>query len=93
MSSIRGLSFFYLVGFVGFLIEFVSIPVTIGFTSATSIIIASSQTKNLLGLKVDTENFLQTWKEVWKHKDETNISDAWLSIGCCIVLLCLRVRR
>ena len=43
---------------LGFLIDFISVPVIAGFTSAAAITIASSQVKSLLGLKILVESHL-----------------------------------
>lgn len=48
----------------GVLIDFISVPVTVGFTSATSVIIAVSQLKGLLGLQFKSSGFLDTLKQV-----------------------------
>lgn len=48
----------------GVLIDFISVPVTVGFTSATSVIIAVSQLKGLLGLKFKSGGFINTMKMV-----------------------------
>lgn len=78
--------------FVGVLIDFISIPVTVGFTSATSVIIAVSQLKGLLGLKFDSDgSFLDVLKNVSKHIHETHLPDLYLGFSCIIVLLVLRV--
>ncbi|KAI8436033.1 hypothetical protein MSG28_004160 [Choristoneura fumiferana] len=52
---------------LGVLIDFISVPVTVGFTSATSVIIAVSQLKGLLGLKFKSGGFINTIK--MKMKD------------------------
>lgn len=78
--------------FVGVLIDFISIPVTVGFTSATSVIIAVSQVKGLLGLKFDSNgSFLDVLKNVSKHIHETHLPDLYLGFSCIFVLLALRV--
>lgn len=45
---------------LGFLVEFISFPVTAGFISAASVTIASSQLKNLLGIKGGGNEFLES---------------------------------
>jgi MFS superfamily sulfate permease-like transporter len=48
MTLLNGISMF-----AGFLIDFISMPVIAGFTSAACITIASGQVKSLLGLSID----------------------------------------
>ena len=43
----------------GFLIDFISGPVSVGFTSAAAIIIATTQVKDILGLSFPGGKFLQ----------------------------------
>jgi sodium-independent sulfate anion transporter 11 len=76
----------------GVLVDFISIPVTVGFTSATSVIIACSQLKGLLGLSFKANGFVDTVQQVWNHIAETRLWDATLGFTCIVVLLVLRVR-
>lgn len=83
-----------LMGFaqLGFLIDFISGPVSVGFTSAAAIVIASSQIKDLLGLKYVAKEFMEVWNELifkgaYKH---AQLSDALLGFACIIILFVLR---
>lgn len=76
---------------LGVLIDFISIPVTVGFTSATSVIIGTTQLKSLLGLKIKASAFLDTITEVYHHIHETRINDFTLGISCIIILMLMRV--
>lgn len=71
--------------------DFISIPVTVGFTSATSVIIATSQLKGLMGLKFDSSGFADNVRKVVTHAGETRIWDLVLGLSCIILLLSLRV--
>ncbi|XP_063916375.1 sodium-independent sulfate anion transporter-like isoform X2 [Zophobas morio] len=75
---------------LGFLVDFVSTPVVAAFTSAGALTIASSQVKNLLGLKFSAETFTDVWTKVFHHIPETNKWDALLGLACCLVLLSMR---
>lgn len=75
---------------LGFLLDFISGPVSVGFTSAASIIIATSQVKDILGLKVSGTKFVQVWQSIFEHIGETRRWDATLGIVCIIILLLLR---
>lgn len=76
---------------LGFLVEFVSIPVVSGFTSAASLIIACSQIKSLLGLKIHGESFIEIWRELVNNIHRTRIPDLILSCCCILILLTLKV--
>jgi sodium-independent sulfate anion transporter 11 len=76
----------------GFLVEFVSVPVVAGFTSASAIIIASSQVKGLFGLSYSSEGFVDSWTKLFQSIGSTRLWDTVLGVCCIITLLCLRVR-
>ncbi|KAG7210487.1 hypothetical protein KM043_012008 [Ampulex compressa] len=75
---------------LGVLIDFISIPVTVGFTSATSVIIVISQLKGLLGLKISSHGFLDTLTKVVQNIGNTSPWDAAMSFSCIAVLLLFR---
>ncbi|XP_044731461.1 sodium-independent sulfate anion transporter-like [Chrysoperla carnea] len=75
---------------LGFLIDFISGPVAVGFTSAAAIVIATSQIKDILGLTFSAAKFLEVWEEVFAHISETRLWDTVLGIVCMAVLLLLR---
>ncbi|KAG8306811.1 hypothetical protein J6590_038752 [Homalodisca vitripennis] len=75
---------------LGVLIDFISIPVTVGFTSATSVIIAVSQLKGLLGLKFSSSGFLDTLRQVVLNIHKARVLDSALGLSCICFLLLLR---
>lgn len=76
---------------LGFIVDFISMPVTSAFTSATSLIIIGAQLKNLLGLRYSSKGFADSLAHlVWKIGD-TKLGDGVLSVVCCVFLLLLRV--
>ncbi|XP_075211172.1 sodium-independent sulfate anion transporter isoform X2 [Lycorma delicatula] len=75
---------------LGVLIDFISIPVTVGFTSATSVIIAVSQLKGLLGLSFSSSGFMDTLKKVAANVHNAKFTDSFLGFTCIVVLLILR---
>jgi sodium-independent sulfate anion transporter 11 len=76
----------------GFLIDFISTPVTSGFTSAYSVIIIASQLKSLFGLrKFKAKGFVDNIRKLIAHFHETRIWDTTLGICCILLLLILRV--
>ncbi|XP_075231242.1 sodium-independent sulfate anion transporter-like [Lycorma delicatula] len=76
---------------LGFLVNFISAPVTSGFTTATSIIIIVSQLKGLLGVRFKSCGFLDNIFELIIHASETKLAgDFALGIFCVIFLLFLK---
>jgi sodium-independent sulfate anion transporter 11 len=67
-------------------VEFISFPVTAGFISAAALTIASSQLKNLLGIKGGGNDFLESWKNLFHNIQDTRPGDVTLGV-CTIVLL------
>ncbi|CAH2106303.1 unnamed protein product [Euphydryas editha] len=78
---------------LGFLVEFVSLPVVSGFTSAAAITIASSQIKGLFGLSFNAETFISTWREVFNHIGSTRYEDTLLGLSCCVVLMGMKALK
>lgn len=76
---------------LGFLVDFVSGPVASGFTSAVSLIIVSSQVKDLLGIKASGSTFLEIWKNVFADIHNISLWDTCLGVTCIAVLLILRI--
>lgn len=82
---------------LGFLIDFISVPVIAGFTSAAALTIASGQWKSLLGLSIDSHHKSHTHAGVIDyyidivHNIETiRWQDAVLGLCCSVILLSLR---
>jgi len=76
---------------LGFIIDFISAPVTSGFTSAYSIIIIASQLKSLFGLqKFNTKGFIDNISKLITHMHEIKIWDTILGVFCITCLLILR---
>ncbi|XP_034939348.1 sodium-independent sulfate anion transporter-like [Chelonus insularis] len=74
---------------LGFLVDFISLPVTSGFTSATSIIIIISQLPGLFGLKLKCENIVDLQK-LYQNWGNIKLNDTLLGISCIILLLIFR---
>ncbi|CAL8103463.1 unnamed protein product [Orchesella dallaii] len=75
---------------LGFIVNFISSPVTSGFTSAAALTICSTQIQSLLGLKFRADGFLDVVRGTISHFNEIRLNDAMVSLVCCIVLLVLR---
>ena len=62
-----------------------------GFTTAASFTTMTSQVKSLLGLKFEADGFIDTWKAVFEHINETRPWDAVMGFSSIAALLILRV--
>jgi len=72
---------------IGFLVNFLSHPVLVGFTAAAAIVIGFSQVKHVLGFSVPRGEFIETVHHTVTHLGETNF--AALTIGVTAILLLL----
>ena len=88
---------------LGFIIDFISVPVIAGFVTAASITIASKQLGKVFGLDTSKqlpENFpsflkdgvIKTWANVINRWDSLRLNDTILGLSCIVILLGLRVR-
>lgn len=75
---------------LGFVIDFVSGPVSSGFTSAVALIIFTSQIKNILVVKSTGQSFLENWISMLKDIHNYSTWDTILGFGSIIVLILLR---
>lgn len=75
---------------LGFLVQFISVPVTVGFTTAAAITIASGQINPLFGLKSPSNEFIEAWAHFFTHLNAIKIYDCILGIGTLIFLLGFR---
>ena len=84
-------------GFTGFVIDFISVPVTAGFTSAAAITIASGQVKSIFGLTITNhshvEGFIGDWIDVFDNFESARLSDSLLGLICIMILLLLRTMK
>jgi len=86
---------------LGFVIDFISVPVTAGFTSAAAITIASGQVKSLFGLKIEKhgdndthhEGIAYTWIEIVENFESVRYQDTILGLSCVVILLCMRALK
>uniref|UniRef100_A0A1A9VVG6 STAS domain-containing protein n=1 Tax=Glossina austeni TaxID=7395 RepID=A0A1A9VVG6_GLOAU len=75
---------------LGFLVDFVSGPVSAGFTSAVAMIVSTSQIKNILGVQSEGSSFLQRWISMLNDIKNVRVNDAILGICCVAMLLGMR---
>lgn len=72
---------------LGFLVNFISGPVTSAFTTATSIIVIGAQMRNLMGIP---KGLIKSYKDIPDILDNISIGDTTLGLTCIAVLLILR---
>ncbi|MFK7980742.1 MAG: SulP family inorganic anion transporter [Saprospiraceae bacterium] len=76
---------------LGFLVNFLSHPVIIGFTSAAAIIIAISQLKDVLGFPIPRElSTTGALQYAFQHIGETNMIAVALCIGAIALMFILK---
>lgn len=76
---------------LGFLIDFVSGPVSSGFTSAVALIIVTSQVKDVLAITAKGTTFVQVWSSIFENIHQTQAWDTALGLVCIAVLLIMKV--
>ena len=76
---------------LGFIVNFISHPVIVGFTSAAAIIIAISQFKDLLGIEIPRfSHAYQTVEYAIQHIAEVNLTTVAMCIGSILLMLLLK---
>lgn len=79
------------VGRLGFLVNFLSHSVLVGFTAAAAIIIGFSQAKHIFGISVERkDHFYETVPEVVANLSNTNGTTLVLGLIALVVLLVLK---
>lgn len=76
---------------LGFLIDFVSGPVSSGFTSAVALIILSSQVKDIFGITASGNTFVEMWSAIFKDIHNIRMGDTIMGCVCIVVLLLMRL--
>jgi sodium-independent sulfate anion transporter 11 len=83
--------FLFGVSNLGFLIQFISMPTIIGFTTAATVTIGSGQVKPLLGIKSGHSNeFVEAWRNVFEHLDEVRYSDTIFGLFSFALLMLMK---
>jgi SulP family sulfate permease len=76
---------------LGFLVNFISHPVIVGFTSAAAIIIAISQLKDFLGINIPRfSHSYETAKYAFQHLAEANWITMVMCVSSIVIMLFLR---
>ncbi|PNF43810.1 hypothetical protein B7P43_G07765 [Cryptotermes secundus] len=76
---------------LGFVIDFISGPVSSGFTSAAALIIVTSQVKDILGIHASGNTFIENWDSLFHSMKDTRTWDTVLGVACIAVLLLMRL--
>lgn len=76
----------------GQVIKFIPHPVVTGFTAGIAIIIASSQVKDFLGLRIDhvPADFLPKWEAYFSNINTIDLSTLLVGLGALAIILVLR---
>lgn len=74
---------------IGSYIKFIPFPVTTGFTSGIAVIIASTQVKDFLGLKIEKvpANFIEKWLVYFENIQSLNLTTVIMGLICILVLI------
>jgi SulP family sulfate permease len=76
---------------LGFVVNFLSHSVLVGFTAAAAIIIGFSQVKHVLGISIPrTDQFIETVREVIVASGDTHLTTLVIGLGSILVLLTLK---
>uniref|UniRef100_V9IGY8 Sodium-independent sulfate anion transporter n=1 Tax=Apis cerana TaxID=7461 RepID=V9IGY8_APICE len=75
---------------LGFLLDFISLPVITGFTAAASINIAASQIKPLLGIPGRSEDLVDALISVFSNLNDIRYQDTSLGVATIIILVLLK---
>ncbi|CAH1389847.1 unnamed protein product [Nezara viridula] len=75
---------------LGIIIDFVSGPVSSGFTSAVAILIVSSQIKDLIGITAQGSTFVEIWTSIFKDISNIQLWDTIAGIICIVILIAMR---
>lgn len=76
---------------LGFLVDFISMPVICGFTNAAAIIVATSQLGTLLGIKGRGDSFIDGIWNIVVNIKKTQLWDTVLGVCSMVVLVLLKV--
>lgn len=75
----------------GFLVDFISMPVISGFTTAAAITIASSQFPTILGIPGRTDSIIDSVFKVFENLSKVEPWDTTLGLSSVVLLVLLKV--
>lgn len=77
---------------LGQVIKFIPAPVVTGFTAGIAVIIASSQVKDFLGLRMESvpADFIPKWTAYFESMGTLNVAATVLALGSFVLIMVLR---
>lgn len=75
---------------LSFIVDFVSGPVSSGFTSAVALIVFTSQVKNIFGVKTEGSSFLDMWISIIKDIENIHWNDTIMGLSCIVFLISMK---
>lgn len=75
---------------LGFITDFLSKPILVGYITGTSLIVIGSQLGKMVGIKVESDYFLRQVIEVLRRFDEWNMLTVALGIVAMAILVIIR---
>lgn len=75
---------------LGFLVDFISMPVISGFSNAAAIIIAASQLGTLLGISGKSDSFVDSVIKIVDHVNQITLWDTVLGVVTMVMLVSLK---
>jgi sulfate permease, SulP family len=75
---------------LGFLANFLSHPVIAGFITASGILIAAGQLKNILGIKANGDNLIEIGKTLVPNLNQTNFITLFIGVAATAFLFWVR---
>jgi solute carrier family 26 (sodium-independent sulfate anion transporter), member 11 len=76
---------------LGFIVDFISVPVVSSFSTATALVIIVAQLKNLLGIKFSAKNFPMTIVRLFEHFTELKFGDT--AVGCVAIVFLMFLKN
>jgi len=78
---------------LGIVVDFISVPVCSGFTSASAILIITSQLNDLIGVRVGGGNLFKMYKTILEHIACVGIGDTAMGFVCIVTVMLLKVNE
>ncbi|XP_072098623.1 sodium-independent sulfate anion transporter isoform X1 [Mobula birostris] len=78
---------------LGFLVDFISLPVIKGFTSSAALTISFGQVKNILGLRDIPRQFFREVYYTFSNIPHTRVGDLALGVVCILLLVLLKLMK
>ena len=89
-TSLAGVLLFLLGLFkLGALVRYVPVPIIIGFTNGIAVLIALSQVKDLLGLRIEKmpSDFFTQIQVLWQHLGSINLAALAIGLACLALVV------